>query len=261
MKVGGNKGVTRGYPARATGRAAPVAPTSSVAGSGAPAPVGGVSSAGGVQDTLSVMGIPEAELTPKVRQAIMTLMAEVDRLRQEVERTSRRLQELESVADQDPLLPVLNRRAFVRELTRIIAFAERYETEASVIYFDLNDFKGVNDEHGHAVGDEVLRAVGRTLLDNVRASDVVARLGGDEFGVILAQADLDAARKKADSLAGQIADAAVPVEGGQVSITATYGAYALRSGEDAEAAMAHADKAMYDSKRQARGNSAGKPKG
>src|SRR5262245_54429499 len=97
-----------------------------------------------------VLGIPQSELTPRVRKAIGTLVEEVDRLRREVEQARHRLEEMALAADQDMLLPVLNRRAFVREIARFIAFAERYGTPSTVLYFDLNDFKALNDNYGHA---------------------------------------------------------------------------------------------------------------
>ncbi len=96
---------------------------------------------------------------------------------------------MEKTADQDQLLPLLNRRAFVRELTRYIAFTGRYNTPASLIYFDLNHFKQINDTHGHAGGDAALEHFAETLLSHVRDSDCVGRLGGDEFGVLLTHAD------------------------------------------------------------------------
>ena len=104
----------------------------------------------------SVLGIPEAEFTPRVRDAIMGLMSEVDNLRRELSQTRSRLDEVEKTADQDSMLPLLNRRAFVRELTRYIAFTGRYNTPASLIYFDLNHLKQTNDTLGHAAGDAVL---------------------------------------------------------------------------------------------------------
>ena len=111
-----------------------------------------------------VLGIPEAEFTPRVRDAIMGLMGEVDILRRELNQTRARLEEAGKAADQDQLLPLFNRRAFVRELTRYIAFAGRYGTPASLIYFDLDGFKAVNDTYGHAAGDAVLAHFADVLL-------------------------------------------------------------------------------------------------
>src|ERR1700712_1291455 len=148
---------------------------------GAPSPDG----ADGVLPAANVLGIPEAEFTPRVRDAIMGLMGEVDNLRRELSQTRARLDEAEKTADQDHLLPLLNRRAFVRELTRYIAFSGRYNTPASLIYFDMNHLKRINDTYGHAAGDAALKHFAETLLGHVRDSDCVGRLGGDEFGVLL----------------------------------------------------------------------------
>ena len=149
----------------------------------------------------SVLGIPEDEFTPKVRDAIMGLMSEVDSLRRELNQTRMRLDDMEKAADQDGMLPLLNRRAFVRELTRTIAVTGRYKTPASLVYFDLNHLKKTNDTYGHAAGDAVLAHFADVLVAHVRDSDYVGRLGGDEFGVLLSHADQNQALKMADSLA------------------------------------------------------------
>src|SRR5882672_11201840 len=104
----------------------------------------------------SLLGIPEEEFTPSVREAAGRLVDEIELLRREVEQTRTRLEEMARTADQDTLLPILNRRAFVREISRFIAFAERYGTPSSLLYFDLDNFKAVNDAYGHAAGDVVL---------------------------------------------------------------------------------------------------------
>jgi len=135
------------------------------------------------------MGVGAGELTPKVRDALMQLMAEVDSLRRELEQIRARIEYLERLADQDSLAPVANRRAFVRELTRIMAVSARYDVPASVVYFDVNGLKEINDTHGHAAGDAILMRVADVLIENLRESDVVGRLGGDGFAVILAQGD------------------------------------------------------------------------
>ncbi|MEQ8354752.1 MAG: GGDEF domain-containing protein [Kiloniellaceae bacterium] len=205
-----------------------------------------------VQDVATVMGIPEAELTPKVRQALQQLMAEVYSLRQELEEARQRVGYLERLADQDTLAPVLNRRAFVRELSRMAAFEERYGPAGSVLYFDINGMKAINDRHGHAAGDAVLKGVSEVLLRETRASDVVGRLGGDEFGVILAQSGLEMAAGKADRLAAAIAAEAIEWNGAPLRVSVAYGAHALSSGQRADDALEAADKAMYANKRSTR---------
>jgi diguanylate cyclase (GGDEF)-like protein len=199
--------------------------------------------------TASILGIPEDEFTPRVRDAIMALMAEVDGLKRELAQTKDRLDEAEKNADRDQLLPVLNRRAFVRELTRTISIGSRYQTPASLIYFDLNDFKTINDTHGHAAGDAVLINFGRVLSENVRDTDAVGRLGGDEFGVLLSHANQEQAHKKADQLAAKLRGEPASLDGKTLAVSFAYGAFELKDGLSPDAAMALADEAMYTHKR------------
>jgi diguanylate cyclase (GGDEF)-like protein len=209
------------------------------------------SAAEGIEPTVSasVLGIPEAEFTPRVRDAIMTLMHEVDRLRREVEQARAKLEDLARTADQDTLLPILNRRAFVREITRFTSFAERYETTSTVIYIDLDDFKAVNDAHGHAAGDAVLQHVADLILGQIRDSDVLARLGGDEFGVILSHVTSEQAQRKGASLAKALQDQPPNIGGQPVPLSFSFGVYELRAGETPDGIMQKADRAMYAHKR------------
>jgi len=202
-----------------------------------------------VSATASVLGIPETEFTPRVRDAIMTLMGEVDNLRRELQSTRERLEEVEKTADQDHLLPLLNRRAFVRELTRYISFADRYGTPATLIYFDLDGFKQVNDSYGHAAGDAVLNHFAETLLHQTRDTDVVGRLGGDEFGVLLSHANLEQGLKKADQLAEILKGSPTIWNGLTIPTHFSHGAFELKPGDTADLAIARADEAMYARKK------------
>ena len=210
----------------------------------APAPAGEAPAA-----LASVMGIPEAEFTPRVRDAVMTLMEQVRSLRRELEQVRARLEAAERSADQDQLLPLLNRRAFMREVTRSIGMAARYGTPSSLLYFDLDGFKRVNDTYGHAAGDAVLAHFSRTLLDHVRDSDVVGRLGGDEFGVILSHANQVIAHRKSASLAETLTATPAQWEGRAIPVGFSYGTFELISGENADSAVARADEAMYAHKK------------
>jgi diguanylate cyclase (GGDEF)-like protein len=179
----------------------------------------------------------------------MALMQEVDSLRRELERSKQRLLNLEKLADQDSLTPVINRRAFVRELSRVISYTQRYGAVSSLIYFDVNGFKAINDTYGHACGDAALMYVVDVLTHNVRDSDVVGRLGGDEFGVVLAQADERHAREKAAQLARAVAATPLAWEGKQIPIEVAYGVYNFKPGENATEALAAADREMYAHKK------------
>ncbi|MGZ3377070.1 MAG: GGDEF domain-containing protein [Phenylobacterium sp.] len=201
-------------------------------------------------DSVEILGISEAEMTPAVSAAVQGLLGEIDDLRGEVGRLKGRLAEIEDLADRDALTPLLNRRALVRELGRIRTFAQRYGSPASLVYFDLDDLKGVNDRLGHAAGDAALKAVADRLQQHVRESDIVGRMGGDEFAVILAQADRATAEAKAASLARAIE--AEPLKFGEWSapLHISWGVREITQDAEPEALVADADQAMYARKRE-----------
>lgn len=194
------------------------------------------------------MGIPEAELTPKVRSAIMSLLAEVERLRREMEESRSRIAHLERMADEDPLVPVANRRAFVRELSRMMSFSERYGAPSSLLFFDIDNMKTINDAFGHAAGDAAIRFVADTLMQNVRESDTVGRLGGDEFGVVLVNTAEPAAHEKGAQLAGAIEQGGFAWQAKPVPLGVSFGAFSFAGGVDASKALDEADRAMYAKK-------------
>ena len=167
----------------------------------------------------------------------------------EIARLRLRVLELEHAANTDPLVPVYNRRAFLREISRAQTVMERYDMLSTLIFFDLNEFKAVNDRFGHGVGDELLKMIGHVLQEGVRDCDMVARLGGDEFGILLFKSDVEVARAKAQTLCCRIADQAISLPTGDVSITAAWGVAPCEPGDTVEQVLARADRAMYMSKR------------
>jgi diguanylate cyclase (GGDEF)-like protein len=211
-----------------------------------------VAPSSGPRDVLSIAGLTEAELTPRVRQAMMELLGEVDQLRRELNDSRARIAYLEKLVDEDPLMPVANRRAFVRELTRMMGFAERYGVAGSIVYFDVNNMKQINDVHGHSAGDAALLQVARLLIENVRNTDVVGRLGGDELGVLLVQADLQLAETKAANLVTIVQSHPLLWQGHEVPLSVAYGVYSFAGGENAGDVIEAADRAMYENKRRSR---------
>jgi diguanylate cyclase (GGDEF)-like protein len=181
------------------------------------------------------------------------LEAEVRRLTAELAEARRRIVELEARADIDPLLDILNRRGFERELARAIAHVGRYATPAALLFIDLDGFKPVNDRHGHAAGDRLLKAVAAELNRHVRASDVVGRLGGDEFGVVMWHVAPALAAAKALELERLVERIAFPADGVRVSVGASVGIVPLAAGLTPLALIDSADRAMYARKRQRRG--------
>jgi diguanylate cyclase (GGDEF)-like protein len=185
--------------------------------------------------------------------------AELDALRTEVERLAAELVDmrahaslLESLAQEDPLTGLLNRRGFFRDLARAVAYRGRYGTPVGLLLADLDAFKPINDQYGHEVGDKALIHLATLLRNNVRASDSVGRLGGDEFGVILWQVDEATAWQKAASLEAMIASS--PLTDGNLRLTlgSSIGATVLEPKDTAEDALARADHAMYARKGERR---------
>jgi diguanylate cyclase (GGDEF)-like protein len=203
-----------------------------------------------VTDAVSFMGIPESEITPRVRDALMSLMSEVDTLRRDVEKMRQRIRDAEKLADHDAMLPVLNRRAFMQELSRVVAYARRYKEPAGLAYLDIDNFKQINDSFGHAAGDAALRHMVDIIVGNVRETDVVGRLGGDEFGVVLVRSDEASSHAKAEALRLLISLHPLMMDGVEIPISISVGAIAIDGGLEPQEALALADKAMYSAKRR-----------
>ena len=138
----------------------------------------------------------------------------------------------------------------MREVERAKSVMTRYDILSCVVFFDLNNFKSVNDRFGHAIGDELLRKVGDVLSQGVRSCDLVARLGGDEFGVLLFKTTLKEAKAKASALACRISEQAVEMPTGTIEVTTAWGVAPCDAEDSAEQILARADRNMYMSKKQ-----------
>lgn len=176
---------------------------------------------------------------PRLVAIVELLLSENTQIKQSLEALRKDLDVATSLADRDPLCPVLNRRAFSRELDREISRAERHTRDLALLYIDLNNFKKINDEDGHEAGDKTLIQVAETLVANVRKTDIVARLGGDEFAVLLIETDGPSAQTCADILQQRFNDTL----GGPVS--ASIGVAIWEPAMSANALIATADKAMF----------------
>src|SRR4029079_15246734 len=200
----------------------------------------------------SIMGLPQPRMDDEF-PSLTALLAENERLKRELAISRARVGELEARADIDPLLDVLNRRGFERELKRALAHVKRYGTQAALMFVDLDGFKGINDRFGHAAGDALLKAVARELIGHVRASDVVGRLGGDECGVIVWRVEEPQALAKARQLEAVMARIAITHGRSQISVAASVGIAPLVEDSNPVDVIAAADQAMYARKDERRG--------
>lgn len=186
----------------------------------------------------SQIGVTDAQLAARNRE-----------LNDEVTRLRLRVLELEASADLDPLLPIYNRRAFMREVGRAQTVMSRYGMTSSIIFFDLDGFKQINDRYGHGIGDKILEEVADSLITGVRQCDMVARLGGDEFGVLLFKSDQMIAKAKAGALACRINDLSLQHPDGPIGISASWGTAPCEPNQSAAKILERADRAMYLDKR------------
>ncbi|MDY7533899.1 sensor domain-containing diguanylate cyclase [Pseudomonas sp. Bout1] len=161
-------------------------------------------------------------------------------------------EELRFLAHHDPLTALTNRSLFNDRLDEALYAARQHKSALALLFLDVNDFKGINDVHGHALGDRVLCVIARRLEGCVRESDLVARMGGDEFTVLLA--DIQSPEAVAAKVQQILAVMAQPLsaEFGAVKMpSCSIGvAFYPADGEDADSLLSHADGDMYRVKRQ-----------
>jgi two-component system, sensor histidine kinase LadS len=181
-------------------------------------------------------------------QRVAQRTLELERANEQLERNQERL---EHIAHHDPLTGLANRLLLDDRIEHGITRARRHNARMVVLLADLDGFKPVNDELGHAAGDELLVAVAGRLQHLVRAEDTVARLGGDEFVLVLEEVfDTEDANRVASGVAEELAKP-FQIRGGNVTISASVGfAFFPEDGKDAASLLQAADKAMYHQKEQ-----------
>jgi len=164
---------------------------------------------------------------------------------------------LETLSATDPLTGLCNRRDLDRRLVEELKRTVRYGTPLSIIAVDVDHFKQVNDGHGHAMGDEVLRNIARVFLGGVRSVDTVARVGGEEIIILLPHTARDGALQLAERLRAALAVTEHTLGDATIRVTASFGVACLASaaaaaGTRAEALVARADAALYRAKAEGR---------
>ena len=155
----------------------------------------------------------------------------------------------ETLARTDFLTGMNNRRSFYDLCQTPFRLARRHGEDLAVILFDIDRFKKINDEYGHAVGDEVIRTLARIVTRTGRESDVAGRVGGEEFAILLPQTNAKNAHELAERLREQMERSVVHLGNREVKFTASFGVAQMAAGcESREALVASADGAMYEAK-------------
>ena len=192
-----------------------------------------------------------SRLVMLLAMAAMTVRIRGDqhRLRTVNRRLADLLGDAERLARTDALTGLANARAFTERLRQEVARSHREPTPLCLAYVDIDNFKRVNDAHGHAAGDELLRVVAQAIRETVRASDVAARLGGDEFAVLFVGTRAEAADATAQRLLGSLDR--IKELYPRLNLGASIGmALYPTPAESAEDMIRAADAAMYEAKRR-----------
>ncbi len=170
-------------------------------------------------------------------------------MQEDVTRERNTAEQLTRLAEHDALTDLHNRRRFEDDLTRFFLEAERTPSQAALLFFDLDEFKYVNDTFGHCAGDAVLNRVAAEIRSTVRAQDTLFRLGGDEFAVLMPHASVDDAEHLAERIVRRIAQTPQSLHEQTVRLTTSLGiAHYPTHADNAQDLVAHADAAMYQAK-------------
>ena len=178
--------------------------------------------------------------------------AEIRRLKMQLTKANARIEALQAAAETDFLLGIPNRRGFERELGRAISYIQRYQASGALIVLDVDRLKPINDNFGHAAGDEVLKAIVSMLSRQIRTSDMIGRLGGDEFALLLWNLSETDAHAKPAAFEEDIDGLSFSFEGHTVVTGVSAGVAILGPHSDGARALADADRAMYLRKAQRR---------
>ena len=167
-------------------------------------------------------------------------------------RNALRYQAALALSQHDVLTGLLNRAGFETTLTRELKLARRNQTPLSLVFMDIDHFKAINDTHGHAAGDQVLRAVGDVIARCMRATDMLARVGGEEFVAIQPGADDTGALRLGERVLKAMRAAEVTVRRKRIPLTLSVGVATFDGREDEKRLLHRADQAMYRAKHEGR---------
>lgn len=155
------------------------------------------------------------------------------------------------LSQQDPLTKIYNRKKFFEEVDRELERVSRYGQELSILMFDVDFFKSVNDKYGHMVGDKVLIQLTEIVRRNIRKTDVFARYGGEEFALLMPGTDIDGAQEKAENIRKAISSFSFEKCG---QVTCSFGVAVCGEADTVDSFVQKADIALYNAKKAGRNN-------
>lgn len=207
---------------------------------------------GGLQDLEALLGVL-AEETKQMRRSTQALREEFELRREQMADLQAELQQVKRSANSDPLTGLPNRRALLDAMCQLAAQHDAH-THA-LLMLDIDHFKAINDQHGHLIGDRVIRFVADVIRQNTKGQDTPARFGGEEYAVLLPNTHLAGAITVAESIRHCVANARLVRSANQQplgTITVSGGVAIYRRGEDSLELMERADQALYLAKQRGR---------
>jgi diguanylate cyclase len=215
---------------------------------------------GTLQASMSIDHIREA--VTRVATETRAMAEQNQRLQSQLTQSTQQLTEMRYNLDvirkdslRDPLTEIGNRKFFDSELVRVANEAAESNTPLSMLMIDIDFFKKFNDTYGHLVGDQVLRLVARTLIENLKGRDIIARYGGEEFVILLTNTDVTSAEKVANQLRIGLGTKQIMRKNTNETlgvVTISLGAAEYSPGEQLEDFIGRADAALYDAKQTGR---------
>lgn len=173
-------------------------------------------------------------------------------LKTEIQQRKKLEEQLKRLAMTDALTGIDNRRSFMEHLSREKKRSDRQFTSLSIITFDIDLFKHINDQFGHEVGDKVLMDVASVIQDRLRETDIFGRIGGEEFAILMPDSTKKEALQLANSLRVALMQHAIVHEKKAIKVTASFGIAQYQTNEPVDILLRRADKAMYDAKSSGR---------
>jgi diguanylate cyclase (GGDEF)-like protein len=212
---------------------------------------------GGVTSLPRLRGSSEVIHLSTSLRSLLLRIGFVERLTQEAEAKAAEeakkfehdIASLRKLAETDPLTNLLNRRAFMDAAADAMRYYQRYGRAIATLVVDIDHFKRVNDVHGHAAGDAVIRRIGELIAQTLRETDKVARFGGEEFVVLLREVGEHDAHELAERIRLVIAESRIPFGGKELGVTVSIGCAAITAHDrDIEELIERADRALYAAK-------------
>ena len=190
----------------------------------------------------SQLDIPDHMLTPKVQRALTSIVDEIEGLRYRLEQAQRRQAYLERIADEDSNLPILNRRAFLREMGGMIESLARTESPGTMVFLYLEAYEDIRREHGLTVAERALKHLAVAVRDSLRQTDLVGHVGGAGVCVALALAGEGGGVTKAWEMVQKVKRMTFVHEGEMLPLTLSVGVHEFGHGDTPEAVLRAADR-------------------